>query len=303
MRSLGYFARITGIAGSHSQTLSPPPLLFRPSTPGLETLGGETIPAGDIRDTSVSATPGFVPSTPSVPDPDRVKADAPPPLSESQAVIDSDIKAFSPELVKLSPIDASAGVPLGTELTGNSRHAAPTPHLVAPKHNRLQQAPAEPLASPCEIEGRIGRQPLFAPDRHMNPGRPAQPAVEPHLEASDSATEKVTAAQQRFEKPVRVETDWTGFGLPSAQFEPPSSLEPPPMRPSRVPSLKSAFTPVKPTAVGGETKPVVHIGSLEVRIVPQPHPPVAAPMRTAPAVTQGMGSLARGFGSFGLTQS
>lgn len=140
------------------------------------------------------------------------------------------------------------------------------------------QMATAPVAAPRRVPQPL--EPRPAPAVDIAAPRPAAAARTP---ASAPSTTPVTPARQAPSSPP----------LPAPSAAPPARVElapPPPRSPDR---------PVQERAAAGSSG--VHIGHLEVRIVPPPAPP-ARPLARRAAPRPAPAPLARGFRSFGLAQ-
>jgi hypothetical protein len=142
------------------------------------------------------------------------------------------------------------------------------------RHERLPAHRGDAAQYPAARSRLTGHPPSMAPEEAPRPQAPTAVASE----LSAPPVQKIT------QRPLK---------LQPAQNLPPLAAEIPEASRKRAP-------------IGGEPEPAVHIGSLEVRIVMPPQPLVQAPQKPVPAPPAAAHSeiaLARGFGSFGLTQS
>jgi hypothetical protein len=310
MRRLSYFARIAPKGGARRETsvLRPPKLLFRPPPGGP--LEWQDIGIG-IAPAPVRASPGprdFVaaPAPSAETDPAPRAAENPVPRAES---VEPEVRAENPPpkraprapaQAEAAPADAppSSIAPAQTPALrpqAAQQMALPPPAGSTPAPGRRPaEAATGQVSTPVRADAAVVRADPAPPPEGIAPLRPAR-SIGPErlpLQTADAAEQPTPSPRSR---------------APSAPVEPPARAGGQARRTHGKDTTtgRTALAPPVPTPPPppAASPARLHIGTLEVRVLPPPPEPIAAAPRASFRRASSVGRIARSFGVFGLGQS
>jgi hypothetical protein len=272
MRSLSYFQRVAGLGSNAGRVLTPPTLLFRPVPYGTDPVRSEIRAAEAPRPLTTLAAPTVTPTTVTALDREPVGRARSAHVRQQNLVTGSAHQTDSPALRDSAASRSEVGV-------------RPQPD------SRMKPVTTmKPTIVEREERSRVPRE-----------------GAAQHPIAQTRSTGDPPSTTKEEHPPPPVPSLGTGYSTGASP-----ELSVPPIQKIEQRSLKlpprAAESPERPggrATVRKEPRPGVHIGSLEVRIVapPQPAVPLEKLVQASAASARSETGLARGFGSFGLTQS
>jgi hypothetical protein len=174
---------------------------------------------------------------------------------------------------------------------------APTPRQAPPLSDLPALTPPQARA-PASISTQPVRPQIRSP-------RPIDSFVSPNVELREEPAGGRTRAAPAAETPRERADVAQAFAVPRAPEPPPHGRA---LEPSSLPLIvpPALAVPVRAAPARAPTPPSLHIGKLEIHVVPSvaaPQAPIARPRLRATTASVPSGRLARGFGVFGLGQT